>query len=398
MSYRSNPLIEGVVTPPIAQAHGWVRQRAAPNGLPLLDVSQAVPSYPPAAELLTHLAELIVTDPKTGLYTDILGIAELRRALAAHLSDDYGGSLDHRQVAITAGCNQAFCVAMDALARPGEEIILPLPYYFNHQMWLDMRGIRARHVAFEETHHPRVADFETLVNERTRAIVLVSPNNPSGTEYPPELFDALYDLAREREIALVVDETYKDFRARPAAPHRLFTHRDWDRTFVQLFSFSKAYALTGYRVGAMIAGPHLLAQAEKILDCLAICPSHIGQRAALYGLTQLADWRTDKVRLMRSRMAALRSAFCSNRLRYELVASGAYFAYLRHPFAEESATSVARRLVAQQNILCLPGSMFGPGQEHYLRFAFANLDADKIPELVERLISSQCPGDPGEAA
>ncbi len=74
MSYRSNPLIEGVVTPPIAQAHGWVRQRAAPNGLPLLDVSQAVPSYPPAAELLTHLAELIVTDPKTGLYTDILGI------------------------------------------------------------------------------------------------------------------------------------------------------------------------------------------------------------------------------------------------------------------------------------------------------------------------------------
>ena len=92
---------------------------------------------------------------------------------------------------------------------------------------------------------------------------------------------------------------------------------------------------------------------------------------------------------MRQRGAALAEAFQDSSLRYELVSLGAYFAYLKHPFNGQSATAVAQRLVAEQNLLCLPGSTFGPGQEAYLRLAFANLDVDQIPELVRRLRASQ---------
>jgi aspartate/methionine/tyrosine aminotransferase len=162
---------------------------------------------------------------------------------------------------------------------------------------------------------------------------------------------------------------------------------------VQLYSFSKVYCLTGYRVGSIVASPGLIAEIAKAMDCVAICAARIGQEAALYGLDHLATWREDNRILMRDRVTALRDAFRDLRSRdggigYELVSAGAYFAYLRHPFTGEPARNVAKRLADDENMLCLPGSMFGPGQEDYLRFAFANVDADKMSEITRRLARS----------
>jgi aspartate/methionine/tyrosine aminotransferase len=122
---------------------------------------------------------------------------------------------------------------------------------------------------------------------------------------------------------------------------------------------------------------------------MTICPPQITQRAALFGLTELEDWKTEKKALMRARLEALRNAFKTNGLTYELISSGAYFAYVKHPFKDEASKSVAKRLASEHDILCLPGSMFGPGQEDHLRFAFANVDADRMSTLAERLIESQ---------
>jgi aspartate/methionine/tyrosine aminotransferase len=124
------------------------------------------------------------------------------------------------------------------------------------------------------------------------------------------------------------------------------------------------------------------------MDCVAICAARIGQEAALYGLDHLAAWREDNRVLMRDRVTALRAAFRDNSIGYELVSAGAYFAYLRHPFRGETAREVARRLAESENMLCLPGSMFGDGQEDYLRFAFANVDAGAMPEIASRLARS----------
>jgi aspartate/methionine/tyrosine aminotransferase len=235
---------------------------------------------------------------------------------------------------------------------------------------------------------PRVSDAAAAIDERTRAIVLVSPNNPTGAIFPPQAIGAFYELAREKNIALILDETYKDFRSDPAPPHDLFQRPDWRDSFVQLYSFSKVYALTGYRVGSIIAGPTFIREVEKIMDCVAISAPRVSQNAALFGLKSLAAWKEEKSAMMVERLNALRSAFTEAKKSYELVSSGAYFAYVRHPFEGVPAKTVAQRLAKEHQLLCLPGSMFGPGQDRYLRLAFANVEAEVMPEVVDRLHES----------
>ncbi len=389
MSYRANSMVLGVAEPPVAEAQSWIEGRTFPPDRPLLNMAQAVPSYPPATELQDHLAAAVHrTD--ASLYTEILGLPALRAALAAHMGETYGADLDARDFGITAGCNQAFCVAMSALAGPGDEVILPAPWYFNHQMWLQMQGVTPVPLQCDEARAamPDPGDAAALIGERTRAIVLVTPNNPTGAIYPPALLASFYELARERKIALVLDETYKDFMPGEAPPHDLFTRADWRDVFVQLYSFSKAYSLTGYRVGSVAGGPAIMGAIEKIMDCIAICAPRIGQEAALYGLGHLAGWRAEKRDLMQTRTEALREAFRASNCEYGLVSSGAYFAWVRHPFSDMDSAAVARMLATDHNLLCLPGGMFGPDQEKYLRLAFANLEADRMGEVVSRLSAS----------
>jgi len=386
---RVNPLLAAVAVPPIAEAASWIKGRVFPPERPLIDLCQAVPGYPPAAALTGHLAARIA-EPAMARYTDILGLPALREALAEEAGGFYGAAIAPDQVAITAGCNQAYCLALMALAGPGDEVILPLPYYFNHQMWLDMLGIRARHLAFRPDRGgvPEPGEAAALIGPRTRAIVLVTPNNPTGAIYPASVIADFHRLARDHELALVLDETYRDFLPAPGAPHRLFEEPGWPETLVHLYSFSKVFSLTGYRVGAAICGAGLAAEIAKAMDCVSICAPRLGQEAALYGLGALAAWREEKRLLMRERLSALRQAMRRNDTGYELVSAGAYFAYMRHPFAGESATAVAQRLAAEQNLLVLPGSMFGPAQEGFVRCAFANVEAALMPEVARRLAAS----------
>jgi aspartate/methionine/tyrosine aminotransferase len=388
MSYAVNPSVSHIEAPPIAEAMSWVRPGL--RNRDLLNLCQAVPSYPPAPELQAEIARL-AGEPATSLYTEILGIKELRAALARHMAGDYRGEVAAGDVAITAGCNQAFCAAIMALARAGDNVVMPVPYYFNHQMWLGMLGVESRFIpAFTAAGaHPQVEAAAAAIDGRTRAIILCSPNNPTGAIYPPEVIHGFYALAKARGVALVIDETYKDFRPGPEPLHGLFADPSWRDTFIQLYSFSKIFAMTGYRAGSIIAGPRVMAEIEKVLDCMAICAPHISQRAALFGLAHLDAWKGGKKAMMLARIEALRAAFALPGLAYRLVSCGAYFAYVEHPFAEEPAKQVAQRLAAEHDLLCLPGPMFGPGQERYLRIAFANADASLMPQAAERLKESQ---------
>ena len=384
MTYAVNPAVNRIEAPPIMEAQSWVKPGL--RNRPLLNLCQAVPSWKCAEALDDEVARL-AHEPGISLYTDIYGIAELRSAIADHFSADYRGKVLAENVCVTAGCNQAFAAAIMAIGRAGDNVIVPVPYFFNHTMWLGMLSVEARFVP--GIGEPDVAAVATLIDDRTRAIVLCSPNNPTGSIYSPETIRALFDLARARGIALVIDETYKDFRDGDAPAHPIFAIDGWQDSFIHLYSFSKAYAMTGYRVGAITASTRVLAEIEKIMDCLAICTTHISQRAALFALTRLEDWKRAKIAMMHGRLSALRQAFERQGLRYELVSSGALFAYVKHPFADETAKQVAMRLAGEHDLLCLPGSMFGPGQERYLRIAFANAEASDMETLVDRLIESQ---------
>lgn len=391
MSLTVNPDVIRAIEPPIAEAQSWIAGRDFPPEKPLLDLAQAVPSYPPAEELRAHMAERTALF-ETAQYTAIAGTPALRSSLAAHMNGVYGGSIAPENVLISAGCNQAYCLAILALAKAGDEVILPVPYYFNHMMWLWMQGIDAIPLRFRADRGgvPDPEDAAGLITERTRAIVLVTPNNPTGAVYPPATIAAFRDLAATHGIALILDETYKDFLD-DGTPHPLFQDEKWADTVVQLYSFSKAFSLTGYRVGSVIAGEKVINSVTKIMDTVSICAARIAQDAALYGLDNLADWVGDKRSMINARRDAIRESFRSNTLGYELISSGAYFAYIRHPFDGTPARDVARRLADEQNILCLPGSFFGPEQEQCLRLAYANATVEEMPDLAERLKASLRP-------
>ena len=373
--------------PPVMEARRWLAEARLPAELPLINVSQAAPVDPPPQALRDALAEAIRTDPALHLYGPVLGQPELRTDLAAQTATLYGGTVAAEQVAITQGCNQAFCATLATLAGAGDAVMLPVPWYFNHRMWLDMAGIATQPLPTGTGLLPDPEAAAARITPATRAIVLVSPNNPGGAEYPPELIAAFRDLARARGLALILDETYRDFHSRPGPPHALFADPGWDDTLISLYSFSKAYRLTGHRVGAILASPARLAEVEKFLDTVAICPAQPGQFAARWGIRHLGQWLAGERAEILARRAAMEAGFA--RLPgWRLLGCGAYFAYAEHPLPEASDT-LARRLVGQAGILMLPGTMFTPegdaGGRRALRIAFANLDVAGIGTLFDRL-------------
>lgn len=376
--------------PPVMEARRWIAGVSFPPGRPLLNLSQAAPVDPPPAPLHKAMAEAIAEDD-THLYGPVLGRPELRAEIAARWSGIYGAEIGAADVAITSGCNQAFCAAIAAIAAPGDAVMLPTPWYFNHKMWLDTAGIETVPLPCGADMVPRPEEAERRLTGRTRAIVLVTPNNPTGAEYPAEILEGFSDLARSRGLSLVVDETYRDFHSATGAPHRLFETEGWRDWLVHLYSFSKVFRLTGHRIGALVTGPDLLAQTEKFLDSVAICPNQLGQKAALYGLRELNQWVAGERAEILRRRAAMKSGF-NDLPGWELLGCGAYFAYVRHPFDMPSDT-LARRLVAEQSLLVLPGTMFAPMAadggggvaETTLRIAFANADTRGIAELFRRL-------------
>jgi aspartate/methionine/tyrosine aminotransferase len=379
-----NPLVVDTGTPPIPEAQGWLRGYDGGRG-PAIDLSQAVPGYPAHPEMLEQLG-IAAGSPAAASYGPILGDAALREAYAAEVSRQYGAEIRPTEVAITAGCNLAFVVAAMAVAKAGDAILLPAPWYFNHEMTLRMLGIEARPLpcAAEAGFVPDPSDAERLVDGQVRAIVLVTPNNPTGAVYPPPVIAAFADLCRSRGIRLVVDETYRDFLADPAAaPHELFAG-DWRGHVLQLYSFSKSYCIPGHRAGAVVASESDLAQIAKVLDCLQICAPRPAQLVLPWAIPALADWREANRAEIAARAAAFTAAF--QRLPdWRVDSIGAYFAYVRHPAPQRGAVRLAEALATSRGVLALPGPYFGPGQEGHLRVAFANAGADRIALLGERL-------------
>lgn len=374
--------------PPVMEARRWLDGLEFSAERPLINLSQAAPVDPPPEALRDHMAELVLRRDDVHLYGPVLGLPALRAEIAATWARDYGGEVAGAQVAITAGCNQAFTATLAALCGEGDEIIIPTPYYFNHKMACDMGGVRLVPLPVGPDMLPDPERAAALISPRSRAILLITPNNPTGAEYPADLVARFRDLARARGLKLIIDETYRDFHSQEGAPHDLFKDPDWADTVIQLYSFSKSFRLTGHRVGAITADAKWLSEAEKYLDTVTICPAQLGQHAALWGLQNLGDWLAGERREILARRAAMEAAIAALP-DWCLMGCGAYFAYARIPDAAPAAPDFARALLRDHGVLLLPGTMFRPADDpngaREMRIAFANEDAAGIGQFAARL-------------
>jgi aspartate/methionine/tyrosine aminotransferase len=354
------------------------------NGRQLLDLAQAAPQYPPAPEVAEHVAD-VGRSARGAEYVEIAGLPSLREAFATELSNAYRTRVHADNVVITAGCNQAFCLATSALAEPGDEVVLALPYYFNHDMWLRMNGFVPRYLEPGPDLIPSSEAAESLVTSRTRAIALVSPGNPTGVTLTPQQLAGFLDVARRHDVALVLDETYRSFRDTSEPAHGLFSDPQWSDTLVSLHSFSKDLAIPGYRVGAVVASAALQREVIKLLDCVAICAPRIGQEAAWAGLVTAAQWRAARAAELADNRAELAAAMAGRPGGFELLSVGGFFGWIRHPFADRGVHEVVRELAVIHDTLVMPGTAFLPDDRGTFRVSVSNVGRVGIRDFVRRL-------------
>lgn len=384
---KFSPHIKAIQFPPITEVKSWLAGLEMSAKRPLVDLCQAVPDYSPAPEMLDHL-RCLLDDPMTSRYSPDEGLPEVRAAVSDWYGRRYGSGPLSDEICLTIGASQAFWLAIMTLCQAGDEVIVQLPAYFDHPMALQALGIKCVWAPFVETTagQPDVSAIAERITSRTRAILLVSPSNPTGSVVPPEILRQIYDLARQHKIALVIDETYNAFLSQGTPPHALFAEPDWQQHFVHIASFGKTFALTGYRAGALVAGPEVIYQALKIQDSMVVCQPRITQLAIQFGCEHLDEWVAVNADMMQRRHDCFQKLFSESVERFKLVASGSFFAWVKHPWTHLSGRAAARRLVEQAHVLCLPGEVFGPGLEGYLRLAFGNIHGDDIPAAVQRFV------------
>lgn len=386
-SARINQLVENLAAPPIPEVQAWKRDYDGRLG-PLIDLSQAVPGYPPHADMLRWLGEA-ASSPSMAGYGDIEGEPELRAVYAEGVNSVYTADIKPANIHITSGCNQAFMASIMTIAGPADTVLLTNPCYFNHETTLAMNGVKVDYVDCHagDGFLPTTAAVEAMITEGVRALAVVTPNNPTGATYPTGLLQELFKLCRARGIWLIVDETYRDFLPLNAgSPHDLFANPGWQDNLIGLYSFSKSFCIPGHRVGAITAGEALITQIAKVMDNLQICAPRPPQAALAKAIPALGDWRRANTLEIAARSAALTEVMASAK-GWEIAALGAYFAFVRHPFADVSAYDVAHKLACEAGVITIPGSFFGEGLEGYLRVAFANADVATIRQLGTRFAS-----------
>lgn len=273
-----NPAITQLTAPPVAIVQNWINAYDNAHG-PLIDLSQAVPGYPPHPDLITALKDA-ATDQSSLSYGDIEGEPSLRQAYAQEMTRVYGQPLAMDQILITSGCNQAFIISALTVAGAGETVLMTEPGYFNHESTLSMLGIKTASVPVLAEHGfiPSLDDIAQAITPTTKALALVSPNNPTGAIYPPDHLSAILTLCHDRGIWLILDETYRDFITQDAPRHDLLNHHGRER-LILLYSFSKAYCIPGHRLGAVCTSKNAVQEMAKIMDNIQICAPRVGQQA-----------------------------------------------------------------------------------------------------------------------
>lgn len=345
-----------------------------------LEVGEPDTSTPP------HVIAAAAQDALAGHtgYTSSVGSAELRAALAEKVTRANGRPTTADEVLVTHGAMHGLAMALHTVLGPGEEVLVPDPEFPNWRMAAVSTGavVRTYRTAAGNGFVPTVADVEAVVGERTRAIVVCSPNNPTGAVYPEEVLAGILDIARRHDLWVLSDECYEAFTF--DAPHVGLTALDTDQRVLSFFTFSKTHAMTGWRVGyVVVPDPQVRELMEHLAEATVACPSSVSQRAALAALRGPQD-----------HVAAARAAYRERRdAAVELLSmrgvpcvrpEGAFYLMVDVCAATPDSEQFALRLLAERHVAVAPGSAFGQGGEGMVRVSLA-ADRGALLEGLDRL-------------
>ncbi|MEC4814352.1 MAG: pyridoxal phosphate-dependent aminotransferase [Scytonema sp. PMC 1069.18] len=351
-----------------------------------ISLGQGVVSYSPPLEALEFLPKFLAED-SNHLYKAVEGIPPLLLTLAAKLQAFNGIEINGQNcIVVTAGSNMAFMNAVLAITSIGDEIILNTPYYFNHEMAVSMAGCCPVLVKTDENYQLRPDAIAQAITPKTKAVVTISPNNPTGAVYPEAALREVNQMCRDRNIYHISDEAYEYFtydgvkHVSPGSFPKSSEHT------ISLYSLSKAYGFASWRIGYMVIPKHLLVAVKKVQDTILICPPVISQYAALGALQAKPDYLKNNIgAIAQVREVVLDTLNCLGDICTIAPAEGAFYFFLKvHTTMNDF--ELVERLIREHQIAVIPGNTFGMDDGCYLRVAYGALQKQTAQEGIERLV------------
>ena len=378
-----------MLTPVIPRVGELMRCRAD-----CLSLAQGMVSWgPPEAVHEAVKAALNAEASRSSLdrYGPMEGDPELLDAVRQELAGRHRLDLDGAALLVTAGSNMAFNAIAQVILDPGDEVILPLPWYFNHAMAVQLAG--GVPVGVPAGLVPDPERLAAAITPRTRAILTVSPANPSGVVIPGHVLAAINQLCAERGLFHISDEAYAAF-VHGSVPHQPPGRiRGSGGYTITLHSFSKAYGMAGWRLGYAAVPRQLLAGLAQVQDTVMICPPRLTQRAALAALAAGPDWIAPRVASLEERRRLVLEAVASARsqglpITLPIDPDGAFYALLSCT-TPLSGEALLERLVLDHGVAALPGEAFGLGGGEgpsLLRLSYGMLEPTLLAEALDRLL------------
>lgn len=374
--------MQGVQSPIIPVVGELIRENPG-----TISLGQGVVNYGPPPETFSEIQSFLLK-PENHKYGMVQGISRLLDALEVKLKRQNNIMVQpDSRIVVTAGANMGFVNAILAICDPGDEVILLLPYYFNHDMALAIADCKAVCVPTDADYQPLIEKVQAAISSRTRAIVTISPNNPTGAVYSSQVLCKINNLCREKGLYHISDEAYEDFTYNGVHHFSPGSIADSAVHTISLFSFSKAYGFASWRVGYMVVPEHLFPAIRKIQDTILICPPVISQWAACGALMASPDYLQEKVRLLSEvRGSVLQQLEGIGECITVPQTQGAFY-FLVHVHTSMSAMDVVKHLVREHRVAVIPGDTFGIQNGCYLRVAYGALDRDTVDEGVGRLVA-----------
>ena len=379
---RNSRTIAAVQAPIIPVVSEWGR-----NTPDTLSLGQGMVSYPPPDNALAAIADF-GSRAEQHQYGSALGDRRLLSLIETKLRDENRISLnDGYRVMVTAGANMAFLNVLLAIVDPGDEVILPVPYYFNQEMAIRMLNCTPVAVPTDSHYQLDVEAIAAAITEKTRAILTVSPNNPTGAVYSEADLRAVNALCHERGLYHICDEAYEYFvygqtqHFSPASIAGAAEHT------ISLYSLSKAYGFASWRVGYLLMPEALLPSLLKVQDTNLICPPLICQQAAIGALEVGSGYCKSQL----PQLLAVRNQVIS-RLRklgdkIEQVETDGAFYLLLKIHTNRNDLDLVKALISDYKVSAIPGCAFGLTDGCYLRLSYGMLDVEKADEAMTRLVA-----------
>lgn len=349
----------------------------------VIDLSIGDPDYPADNRIL----EAIYQAGKEGYtrYTEFLGDEDLRRATIKMYEEDYGFSFDMDEILITAGGTHAMYLTMEALLDEGDEVIAIAPYYIYYQPQIELpRGkLVVYNTRSEDNFDVDLEEFEKHITSRTKAVIINSPNNPSGKVYSQENIQGILEMAEKHDFLVIADDIYGALNYTDNKKAICSYEKSPDRV-ITLYSYSKDYSMTGLRLGHVIAQKDIIAAMRRVNEAVAFTINAQAQRGGICAIENrkdiqkgLYDEYYKRVMYIYERIQKMNNITCTK-------PEGTFYVFANIKDTGIKSMDIWEKILDEAHVLVLPGSGFGDAGEGFIRLA-CTVGIDTLKEAFDRM-------------